>query len=237
MQILVPMGNTLTILSCGSFALLFLHYSIFLSTITGFPLYPGDFHLQNIMITDINTSTHQWRHRLGVVWPNLHNSFHAIPPFRHRSPCLGRYPPTVRTERTRSGHIWRAHSRNRACSQPSPRFTAFTDLISNGYGVYLFKQMIQSPIMFSVLYPLLFAHILCENRDFSRQYYRALMEKGILEDNERFNKENRVWLEAWKVLGEDVVGRNLSSRIWFRCILTGLMIEESYVNGWHLQIE
>ena len=64
--------------------------------------------------------------------------------------------------------------------------------------------------MFNVLGPLLFAHIFGENEGFSCEYYHALMEKGILKkDNERFDKENQVWLEARKVLGEDVVGRNL----------------------------
>jgi hypothetical protein len=38
-----------------------------------------------------------------------------------------------------------------------------------------------------------------------------MMEEGILrKDKERFDKENKVWLEARKVLGDDVVDRDLS---------------------------
>ena len=77
--------------------------SLFNSSIDnhGFSLCPGDFHSQNIMITDVDTHP---RIGGGVVRPNLRNNFCAVPLHR-RSPRLRREPPTAKTECTRSGHF------------------------------------------------------------------------------------------------------------------------------------
>jgi hypothetical protein len=182
----------------------------------GFPLCPGDFHSQNIMITDVDT----YPHIAGVIdWevsgPTFATSFAQYPLFIVDHPAWDKNHPlrerNVRDQATFDKLIREAER----IRNPVPGLQ-LSHLISNGYGIYLFKQMIRSPVMFSALYPLLFAHIFGEdetgeNENFSDQYYYALMEKGILKkDNERFDKEKQVWLEARKVLGEDVVGWNLS---------------------------
>ena len=60
------------------------------------------------------------------------------------------------------------------------------------HGVYLFEQSIESEIMFSGLYPQLFAHIYGEDNDFSGMYYLAL-ENGILKkEAEQFRAETEV---------------------------------------------
>jgi len=67
------------------------------------------------------------------------------------------------------------------------------------------------PITSSVLYPRLFAHVFGENNGFSVEYYDALMKNGILKkDNQRFDKEEQVWLEARQILGDDKVGQNMT---------------------------
>ena len=67
------------------------------------------------------------------------------------------------------------------------------------------------PITSSVLYPRLFAHVFGENNGFSVKYYDALMKNGILKkDNERFDREEQVWLEAQGIWGDDKVRQNMT---------------------------
>jgi hypothetical protein len=83
-------------------------------------------------------------------------------------------------------------------------------LISNSYGIYLFEQAMEFPDMYSSVYPLLFTHVSGEDENLSADYYWALMENGILKiHKEQFAMENKVWLEARAVLGNDEVSEGL----------------------------
>jgi hypothetical protein len=57
---------------------------------------------------------------------------------------------------------------------------ALSRAFSNCYDIYLFQQSIQSPIFFTGLYPLLFAHVFGNEDDLSTDYYWGLMEHDVL---------------------------------------------------------
>ncbi|KIM47410.1 hypothetical protein M413DRAFT_199512 [Hebeloma cylindrosporum] len=179
----------------------------------GFPLCPGDFHSQNIIITDVDTHPRI----TGVIdWessgPTFTTTFAQYPLFIVDHPAWEEEDHPLRERNIRDQTTFDELIREGELIRNPVSGPRLSHLISNGYGIYLFKQMIQSPrIMFSFLYPALFAHVFGEyNEDFSHQYYTALRQKGILKkDTERFNEEHRVWHEAQKVLGEDLVGHDL----------------------------
>jgi hypothetical protein len=83
---------------------------------------------------------------------------------------------------------------------------------ANCQGVYLFEQVMQYPLMFSEVYPLLFAHIYGEDESTSAKYYWSLMERGILrKETRQFEKETEVHDEAVEILGEELVSRDMSN--------------------------
>ena len=199
------MGNTLAILPCGLFTLTFLHYSILLSTITDFLSVPATF-TRKTSWSQMSTLIHASASAGESSGPTFATTFAQYlfivdhPAWDESHPLRKR---NVRDQATFDELIREAETG----LQPSARFTVF---ISHLQCLRHLRLQIESPITFSALYFLLFTHIFGENEGFSGQYYRALTEKSILkQDNERFEKENRVWLEVRKVLGEDVVGRNL----------------------------
>jgi hypothetical protein len=82
---------------------------------------------------------------------------------------------------------------------------------ANCQGVYLLEQAFQDPVIFSAIYPQLFAYVYGEEDDFSADYYWALIENGILRKEARqFEKETEVWKEALKTLGDEHVSRHMS---------------------------
>jgi hypothetical protein len=93
-------------------------------------------------------------------------------------------------------------------SQRGPvRGPPLSHLISNGYPIYLFYQVMQNE---SALLPPLFAYVFgpdpntSDGTDFKTQYYSALMKQGMLKkDKQRFDMEKSVCLEARNILGED----------------------------------
>ncbi|KAE9396562.1 hypothetical protein BT96DRAFT_1021270 [Gymnopus androsaceus JB14] len=146
----------------------------------GCPLAPGDFHSQNIMITDPKSS-----HPYHPAWDEDH-------PLRERN---------IRDQATFDELLLEAE-RNRNPVGGSQ----LSHLISNSYGIYLFQQVMYYPALRSVFYPLLWAHVFGNEpeENFSDDYYFAL-ENGILcKDWQRFDRETEVWLEACHVLGEEV---------------------------------
>jgi hypothetical protein len=48
--------------------------------VTGFPVCPGHFHSQNIMIVRSDTSLYHSHHQLGIFWSFPNIFFHTIPP-------------------------------------------------------------------------------------------------------------------------------------------------------------
>ena len=178
----------------------------------GYPLCPGDFHSQNIIITDVDTHPRI----TGVIdWefsgPDFSTSFAQYPLFIVDHPAWDDDHPlrerNIRDQATFDELILEAE-RIRHNPVGGPRLS---HLISNCYGIYLFVQLMDLPITSSVLYPRLFAHVFGENNGFSVEYYDALMKNGILKkDNERFDREEQVWLEARGILGDDKVRQNMT---------------------------
>jgi hypothetical protein len=177
----------------------------------GFPLLPGDFHSQNIMITDIDTSP-----RISAVidWelsgPDFATTFAYYPLFIVDHPLWDDDHPlrqrNIRDQATFDELILEAESkRGPVCGPP------LSHLISNGYPIYLFCQAIEGEFE---LYPHLFAYAFGDDSDetgFKNEYYRALMNQGMLKkDKQRFEMENSVWLEARRILGDDAVDRKLT---------------------------
>ncbi|KAE9398202.1 hypothetical protein BT96DRAFT_995097 [Gymnopus androsaceus JB14] len=161
----------------------------------GCPLTPGDFHSQNIMITDANSSHPcisaiiDWEFSgpdfITPAWDEDH-------PLRERNIL----------DQAIFDELLLEAERNRNPVGGSQ----LSHLISNSYGIYLFQQVMYYPAMRSVLDPLLWAHVFGNEpeENFSDDYYWAL-ENGILnKDWQRFDRETEVWLEACQVLGEEV---------------------------------
>ena len=87
------------------------------------------------------------------------------------------------------------------------------------HGVYLFEQSMEYEIMFSEVYPQLFAHIYGEDEDFSTEYYWALIEEGILkQEAQQFRAETEVWEKVLDTLGSEFVSKNMS-RTEFRIVV------------------
>ena len=189
--------------------------------ITGFPIFPGDFHSQNIMIVfDADTSP-----RISAVidWEfsctHGTSSFSQYPLFIVDHPMWDEdHPLRARNIRDQATFIslMREAERKKDPTGDLPLSHAF----ARCHGVYLFEQSIESEIMFSELYPQLFAHIYGE--DFSLKYYLAL-EDGILKkEAEQFRAETEVWNEVLNILGSELVSNNMS-RTEFRIVVQNHM--------------
>ena len=176
----------------------------------GCPLSPGDFHSQNIMITDVDANP---RITAVIDWeysgPEFATNFAQYPLFIVDHPAWEDDNP-LRKRNVQDQHTFdeimleAERNRNPVGGLPLSR------LISNSYGIYLFQQAIYFPYTYSVTYPQLFKHVFGDDDEISGDYYYAMMEEGILrKDKARFDKEHKVLLEARKVLGDDVVVRGL----------------------------
>ncbi|KIM43576.1 hypothetical protein M413DRAFT_443503 [Hebeloma cylindrosporum] len=180
--------------------------------IHGFPLNPGDFHSQNIMITDIDTHP---RITAIIDWEfsgaDFVTSFAQYPFFIVDHPFWGKDHPlrerNIRDQATFNELILEAERIRTPVGGPQ-----LSRLISNSYGIYLFQQvMVTDQVMSDTVYPLLFAHVFGDYDNFIGEYCGALMDQGILKkDEERFDKERNAWLEAREVLGEDEVSAHLN---------------------------
>jgi hypothetical protein len=179
----------------------------------GFPLCPGDFHSQNIMIVEADTSP-----RIsGVIdW-----EFTGTQP----TSSFAQYPLfIVDHPRWEDGHPLRQRNvqdqatfitlmRESESKKDPAGDLPLTRAFENSKGVYLFEQAIQFPGMFSEVYPQLFAYIHGDDEDFSTDYYWALMEHGILRKERReFERNAEVWSEALETLGSQIISRNMGRK-------------------------
>ncbi|KAL6310267.1 hypothetical protein BKA93DRAFT_755141 [Sparassis latifolia] len=182
----------------------------------GFPLCPGDFHSQNIMVTYMDSkpvisAVIDWEFSTtqSVV------SFACYPLFIVDHPFWDDdHPLRLRNVQDQAtfDRLLREAEQN---ANPGGSLL-LSCLFSNCLGVYLFEQAIQFPgLIRDVIYPQLFEYIFGEvgkeEENFRGDYYYALMEKGILrKPTARFERETEVWSEAVKILGEDVVPSDLN---------------------------
>ena len=193
--------------------------------ISGFPICPGDFHSQNIMIVDADTSSPRIS---GVIdWEfsctRGTSSFSQYPFFIIDHPIWDDdHPLRARNVRDQATFISLMREAERK-KDPSTSDLPLSHAFAKCHGVYLFEQCIESEIMFSELYPQLFAYIYGEEEDskdadFSTEYYMAL-ENGILKkEGQQFRAETEVWKEVLNVLGSELVSRFMS-RIEFRNVV------------------
>ncbi|KAF8161981.1 hypothetical protein BJ912DRAFT_1069101 [Pholiota molesta] len=175
----------------------------------GCPLCPGDFHSQNIMVTDVDTSPSI----TGIIdWefsgPDFATTFAQYPFFIVDHPMWKEDHPLRKRnvqDQTTFDELLREAERSRNPVNGLP----LSRLISDSYPIYLFQQIMQFPMFVGdYLYPHLFTYVFGDDADFSTDYDWALT-KGILKKvRERFDKENTAWLEAQDILGVDVVGDN-----------------------------
>ena len=186
--------------------------------IAGFPLFPGDFHSQNIMIVDADTSP-----RISAVidWEfsctHGTSSFSQYPLFIVDHPAWRDDHPlrqrNIQDQATFTSLMYEAE-RKKDPTGDLPLSRAF----STCHGVYLFEQCMISDVMYSALFPQLFSHIYGDDEAFSVEYYWAL-EKGVLKKKaELFQFETDVWKEVFNVLGSEFVSGDMS-RTEFRIVV------------------
>jgi hypothetical protein len=178
---------------------------------TGFPLCPGDFHSQNIMIINANTSP-----RVSAVIDWELSGTHATSSFAQYPMFIVDHPrweddnplrPRNIRDQTTFNVLMREAEMEKDPTGDLPLSRAFATC----QGVYMFEQAIQYPGMFPAIYPQLFAHIYGEDRDFATDYYWSLMEHGILRREAlQFGKETEVRNEVFKLLGDKLVSRDMS---------------------------
>jgi hypothetical protein len=201
----------------------------------GCPLCPGDFHSQNIMVTDVDTSPSI----TGIIdWefsgPDFATSFAQYPFFIIDHPSWKEDHPlrkrNIQDQTTFDKLLLEAErSRDPVSGPPLSR------LISDSYPIYLFQQIMQFPMFSNQLYPHFFTYVFGDDEDFSTDYDYALT-KGILKKvRERFDKENEAWLEAREILGIDVVGDDPDNNEFKELVLKHLVKfdkEGSVVREW-----
>ena len=189
--------------------------------ISGFPLSPVDFHSQNIMIVDADTSP-----RISAVIDWEFSRTHGTSTFAQYPFFIVDHPLWDDDNPIRERNIRDQATFNSLMHEAEKKKDPSGDLpISRAYerclGVYLFEQCISSQIMASVLYPQLFAHIYGEDGEdvFSMEYSTALTEKGFLKKmDQQFVAETEVWQEVFEMLGEELVSRDMS-RTEFRILV------------------
>jgi Phosphotransferase enzyme family len=173
--------------------------------VTGFPLIPGDLHSQNIMITDTDsepqiTSVIDWEFSSTAAT----SSFAQYPLFIVDHPQWDEDHP-LRPRNVRDQAVFNEIMHRAERKRHPEGDLVLSRAFANSYGVYLFQQSIQSPVFFSTLYPLLFAHVFGDDEDMSTDYYWGLMEHGVLKKHtKRFEEETEVWNEVSTLLGTEI---------------------------------
>jgi hypothetical protein len=181
----------------------------------GFPLCPGDFHSQNIMVVDADTSPRisgviDWE--FSGTLPT--SSFSQYPLFIVDHPMWeDDHPLRPRNVRDQATFITLMREAER---KKDPGGRPLSPAFANSKGVYLLEQAIQFPGLFSQIYPQLFSYVYGEDKNFSTDYYWALMEHGILrKESQEFEMEAEVWSEALKTLGNELVARNMGRKEFY----------------------
>ncbi|KAK7448099.1 hypothetical protein VKT23_013857 [Stygiomarasmius scandens] len=175
----------------------------------GFPLYPADFHSQNILITDIDAISGP---RISAVidWEHSGASFSSL--FAHYPLFIVDHPAwdddnPLRSRNLRDQATFLQLLQEAEQKHDHVKVPRLSDLVSKGYGLYLFFHSLRDEVMMDALYPDLFRFAFgTESNDFEVAYYLALTRQGILsKETRRFEFEHEVFLEAEEVLGKDLV--------------------------------
>ncbi|TFK35483.1 hypothetical protein BDQ12DRAFT_318471 [Crucibulum laeve] len=192
---------------------------------SGFPITPGDFHSQNIMVTDIDSSlpciSAVIDREFTTTFPT--SGFAHYPLFIVDHPFLDDDHPLK--------------TRNVQDQATFDRLMLASESRLHPRGPYLFQMCMQDPMMFNVLYEDLFDYIFGEDDEdepFSDNYYHALTVGILKKQTVQFDKEVIVRKEAAAVLGEDLVPFELS-RSEFRALVSenaDKFAEDGEVHSW-----
>ena len=176
----------------------------------GFPLDHGDFHSQNIMVTDVESNHPQitaiidWEY--SATTPT--SSFAQYPLFIVDHP-MWEDDNILRARNIRDQSAFdkfmreAERTRNPTGGQPISRAYA------NCLGVYLFEQCLCYPI--SPPLRQLYAYVFGDTETFKFNYLSALMDNGLLKKKaQRLQAERHVWCEASDTLGKELVSQDLS---------------------------
>jgi hypothetical protein len=186
-----------------------------------FPLLHGDFHSQNIMVTDVEsnprvTAVIDWEFSATVAT----STFAQYPLFIVDHPLWDDnhplHPRNIRDQASFDKFMHEAErKRNPDGGQPLSR------VFANCIAVYSFEQALSNPILHAKLFDQLFGLTYGDDEDnFSVYYYRALMRKGVLrKETQQFENETAVWREAFDTLAELNLTRDLSKSAFKTLIL------------------
>ncbi|TFK41658.1 hypothetical protein BDQ12DRAFT_765143 [Crucibulum laeve] len=205
---------------------------------SGFLITPGNFHSQNIMVTNIDSSL---LHITAVIdWEftvtNPTSSFARYPLFIVNHPYWdvdhSLKTRNVKDQATFNQLMLASESRLHPGEEP---FLSWA--FATCHGLYLFEQCIQDPMMFSALYDDLFQHIFCEydeKESFLGSYYHALMYGTLKNQTVQFDKEADVCKEAIAVLGKDLVPFEISRSEFRALVLDNVdkFVEGGEVHSW-----
>ncbi|KIJ55999.1 hypothetical protein M422DRAFT_23467 [Sphaerobolus stellatus SS14] len=191
--------------------------------IQGFPLAPGDFHSQNIMVTDTDTTSP--RITAVIDWEftstDFTSSFAQYPLF------IVDHPGWDDDHPLKPRNLEDQATFNRLMREAESKFDPGGGLrLSRAYeschGVYLFEQCLRDPVMINVLYQPLFRRIFGgqdeDDEDFSVSYCQALMDGILKRQTDQFEKETAAKKEAVEILGDEVVTFELT-RSQFKAIV------------------
>ncbi|TFK31466.1 hypothetical protein BDQ12DRAFT_739997 [Crucibulum laeve] len=189
---------------------------------SGFPITPGDFHSQNIMITDTDSPSPcisaviDWE--FTVTLPT--SSFAQYPLFIVDHPFWEADHPLKTRNMQDQATFNRLMLASESRLHPGEE-TSLSRAFATCRGLYLFEQCMQDSMMFCALYEDLFQHIFCEydsKESFSGSYTYALTNGILKNQTAQFEKEADVRKEAIIVLGEDLVPYEIS-RSEFRALV------------------
>jgi hypothetical protein len=173
-----------------------------------FPLLHGDFHSQNIMVTDVESNPRITAGNFPLR--SLHPLSRSIPSSLSIIRCGMITTPCIQGTFETRLHL------TKSCTKRSSKET---QMVVNHFHMHLriaspfiYSSKHSNPILHAKLFDQLFELIYGDDEDdFSVYYYRALMRKGILKkETQRFEDEAAVWREASDTLAELNISRDLS---------------------------
>jgi len=181
----------------------------------GFPLFPGDFHSQNIMVTDTNTASPKIT---GIIdWEftstDATSTFAQLPLFIVDHPFWeDDHPLKPRNIQDQAKFLRLIREAESKCDPEGS--LPLTRTYEDCRGVYLFQQCLSGPMMFEALYKQLFKHVFGEQdkdeEDFSVSYYQALMNGILKKQTDQFEEEATIKKGAVEALGDEIVTFDLT---------------------------
>lgn len=203
---------------------------------SGFPLGSGDFHSHNIFITKDNSEP---RITAIIDWElstKCTSSFAQYPLSlltTHNGPIAIHFVSEIFAIRLYSTGSYSKRNVRRIqianSSFPEHSLTVRASTTSNSAP--------RTPYMFTALYPQLFAFAFGDEKEFSGDYYWALMKCGILREvTKQFDYEVEVWHEVKSILRDELADQDYTRTefLKFATQKKGPFLKEArYTTGWN----